>query len=228
MSTLRQRQLDIRTCLNREASELRTLSSIVEFFPKGPFQDKCRLYLLQYSARLIAESRAGVNLNSLEFRGSMDSEMNGFLNSLNEMVTKENHSNEESHATASKPQPALISESFAALSRLNGERSIRISALHSTFPVLHYVILATLAMSICIAFLIETNQELLIFLNAIQLKLLWTILIGTFSALGAVCYDLIDPFRGSYEISNALDQLYNIRDTLRATSQTKSSEFTEF
>lgn len=48
-------------------------------------------------------------------------------------------------------------------------------------------------------FLMETNQELLIFLSAIQLKILWGMLIGTFSALGVVNYDMVDPFRGRCE-----------------------------
>ena len=63
--------------------------------------------------------------------------------------------------------------------------------------MLHYVILALLAGSICTVFLMETNQDLLLFLSAIQLRVLWSMLIGTFSALGVVNYDMIDPFSGS-------------------------------
>ena len=66
----------------------------------------------------------------------------------------------------------------------------------------------------------ETNQDILIFLNAVQLKLLWAMLVGVFSALGTVCYDLADPFRGSYHISKAtLGQLYTIRDAIRASAR---------
>jgi len=83
---------------------------------------------------------------------------------------------------------------------------------------LHYGILALLAASICLAFLIETNQELLIFLNAIQLRILWMMLIGSISALGVVCFDLSLPFTGSYIISNAVDQLKTIRDTIRVVT----------
>jgi hypothetical protein len=46
---------------------------------------------------------------------------------------------------------------------------------------------ATLAVSICIAFLLETNQDLLMFLNAIQLRILWTMLVRTFSTLAIFC-----------------------------------------
>jgi len=216
-STLRQRQLDIRTSINREACELRVLSSIVDSFPSSVDQEKCRTYLVHYTSRLISESKPSVKYNSLEFNGSMESEMNGFLNTLNKIVTNKDDDDLCEFSTIN-PAAALVSEAYSALTRLNAERSTRISALLATYPALHYGILSTLALSICIAFLIETNQDILMFLNAIQLRLLWTILIGTFSALGVVCYDLSDPFYGSYEISNSLDQLYTIRDALSVTN----------
>jgi hypothetical protein len=68
--------------------------------------------------------------------------------------------------------PTIFSETYDALTRLRNERSIRISALQSTYPMLHYVILALLAGSICTVFLMETNQDLLLFLSAIQLRVL--------------------------------------------------------
>jgi len=227
VATLRQRQLDVRTTLNTEAGDIRALVSMVDSFPLPSFsdyQDRCRSYLLQYTTRIIAESQSGVKINSLDFTGSLDSEMNGFLSQLNEMNSFE-YEEQDCHigAPATNIPPHISNECYGALTRLNSLRSTRISALQSTFPPLHYAILLMLAGSICITFLIESNQELLYFLNAVQLKILWTMLIGTFSALGVVCYDLSDPFRGSYEISTCVDQLYTIKDTLRATAQMKEA-----
>ena len=52
-------------------------------------------------------------------------------------------------------------------------------------------------------------------LNAIQLRLLWTSLVGTFCALGVVLYDLNFPFRGSYQVSTqAINELLPIRQAL--------------
>ena len=245
ISTLRQRQLDIRTCLNMEGSEIRFLQSMVDSFPSQStqstkkasqlhqpikwkndsnlktkssypniemnvankssselrytpssldFQDKCRDYLIKYTGRLIRESQPGVVISNLEFKGSLDSEMNGLLAQMNEMTV--------TSATSStlSPHPTILAEAYGAISRLNSYRSTRISALQSTFPTLHFVIVATLGASICFTFLMETNQEILYFLNEIQLKMLWTILIGTNASLGVVCYDLLDPFRGSYQV----------------------------
>lgn len=115
--------------------------------------------------------------------------------------------------------PNIFSEVYDALTRLRNERSTRLSALQSTYPALHYVILSLLGGSICTVFLMETNQELLIFLSAIQLRILWSMLIGTFSALAVVNYDMRDPFRGSYNVAVSVDQFYTIREAIRATIQ---------
>jgi Protein of unknown function (DUF4239) len=62
-------------------------------------------------------------------------------------------------------------------------------------------------------------------LNAIQLRLLWTTLVGTFCALGVVLYDLGHPFRGSYQVSKAVNQLYGIRLNLkRSWKETEEHE----
>jgi hypothetical protein len=222
VATLRQRQIDIHTSLNTEAGDLRLLSSMVDSFPTSSQKLKCREYLTQYTARLIAESSENIKFNSVEFQGSTDSEMNGFVFMLNDLATSVDDDYEDGSCNLDEmggrsriPPDPILSQSYGAVVRLNSQRSARITYLQSTFPTLHYGLLGALGGSICLAFLIETNQELLIFLNAIQLRILWTMLIGTFSALGVVCYDLSGPFRGQYQISNAVYQLMTIRDALR-------------
>jgi len=206
VSSLRQRVLDIREAINMEAGDLRVLTTMVDSYPDQCEKDKCRSYLIQYTSRLIAESRPGVNIMTLEPTG-MDSEMYGLLSELNTI----------SKSDDIEMPGALLSESYGAVMRLNNERCRRVSALQSTYPSLHFIIVSMLAISICVAFLMETNQELLIFLNSIQLRILWTMLIGTFSALATVCYDLCDPFAGSNNLSKSVNQLVTIRSALRAS-----------
>jgi hypothetical protein len=206
VSSLRQRVLDIREAINMEAGDLRVLTTMVDSYPDECEQDKCRSYLIQYTSRLIAESRPGVNIMTLEPTG-MDSEIYGLLRELNTI----------SKSDDIEMPGALLSESYGAVMRLNNERCRRVSALQSTYPSLHFIIVSMLAISICVAFLMETNQELLIFLNSIQLRILWTMLIGTFSALATVCYDLCDPFAGSNNLSKSVNQLVTIRSALRAS-----------
>lgn len=185
-----------------------------------------REYIIQYASRVIAESRPGLTVDLQMFLGSMDIEMNGYLGLLNKLamgsygtmysdtMLPSNHNStindfdsdivNDLNLTPKQLQIAtqflpssILQEQYDALTRLRAERSIRLSALQSTYPTLHYVILTLLAGSICTTFLMETNQELLIFLSAIQLRILWAMLIGTFSSLAVVNYDLRDPFRGS-------------------------------
>lgn len=187
-----------------------------------------REYLIQYASRVIAESKPGLSIEHHMFIGSMDNELNGFLRMWNgvsqasygtmfidTMLPASDYTVDQKEfdpyqtqlsITAKQRQtiapfmsPYIFTETYDALTRLRKERSIRVSALQSTYPMLHYVILALLAASICTVFLMETNQDLLLFLSAIQLRVLWSMLIGTFSALGVVNYDMIDPFRGSCE-----------------------------
>ncbi|KAL3790654.1 hypothetical protein HJC23_009754 [Cyclotella cryptica] len=221
INTLRQRQMQIRTSLNIEANDLRMISVMVDSMPSELRETKnhLRKYLMQYATRVIAECRPGLSFNNQRLMGSIDSEINGFLQVLNtlgitqystmyvdtflpaanytvEDVRFSHIQNELGLSTKQRRMsapflpPYVFSEVYDALTRLRHERSVRLSALQSTYPPLHYAILALLGCSICGVFLMETNQELLIFLNAIQLKILWAMLIGTFSSLAVVNYDM--------------------------------------
>jgi Protein of unknown function (DUF4239) len=202
LSFLRQRQQDIRTYINTEAGELRVLQAFVDAFPEGKPKDLCRTYLIQYTSRLIAESQPTTRYDKLDAT-SGESEMNGFLTQLIQMEDV---------------REDLRSQSYSAVTRLNSERSERISILQSSFPPLHYAVLTVLALSICSCYLLETDQDILVFLYAVQLKLLWAILVGVFTGFAVVCYDLIDPFQGLYQISSTVNQLYTIRESLKVSA----------
>jgi dolichyl-phosphate-mannose--protein O-mannosyl transferase len=80
-------------------------------------------------------------------------------------------------------------------------------AMQIAFPAMHYVTLALLAMAICISFLVATDQSKVIF-ESLQVRILWTILIGSFTSLAVVCYDLSSPFVGAYKVSTLLHFCY--------------------
>jgi hypothetical protein len=218
ISTLRQRQLDIRTAINMEAGQLRILQSMLDVFPESQ-RFVCRRYLTQYTSRLIAESQPTVQVDIL----GMDTELNGLLAELNRLAVididtdTDTDIDDDESLDVQQVSSLLLGNAYTSCSKLYEERAKRITALRSIFPTLHFVIVTTLAISICIAFLLESNQVLLVFLNAIQLRILWTMLVGTFSALAIVCYDLGNPFRGSYQISKSVDQLYTVRLALQAS-----------
>jgi len=73
----------------------------------------------------------------------------------------------------------------------------RLSALQTSFPRLHYSVLALLAFSIGVCFLLETDQDLLNYLNAVQVKILYAMLVGTYASIAVICIDLTDPAASS-------------------------------
>lgn len=162
--------------------------------------------LIQYTNRVLDEChpRLGAGNDVINPRRGFDSELNGFTQLLN-----------RAHGDVI---PAHVAdECYASVARLREQRVNRVTALQSIYPPLHYAILVVLALAECIAFLIETDQELLVFLNAVQLKLLWSMLVGTFVACFAVFIDLRAPFSGSYQVSSSVDQLHMIKRTLQAS-----------
>jgi Protein of unknown function (DUF4239) len=203
ISTLRQRQVDIRKAINFEAGELRYLCQLVQSYPKTKARDRCRAYLLQYTKRILNECLPHVSSadDVIDARRGMETELNDFLLQL--------------HRGYDDSIPShLADESLTAIGKLREQRLQRLTALQSTYPFLHYATLVLLALAECTAFLMETNQDLLFFLNAVQLKLLWSILVGTFAACFTVFYDLLSPFSGSYQISASVDQIHGIRRLL--------------
>lgn len=162
--------------------------------------------MIQYTSRILAEChpRLGSGDDVINPRRGFDSELNGFSQQLN-------------RAHGIEIPAHVADECYTSVARLREQRVNRITALQSTYPPLHYAILVILAVAECIAFLIETDQELLVFLNAVQLKLLWSMLLGTFVACFAVFIDLRAPFAGSYQISASVDQLQTIKLTLQAS-----------
>lgn len=219
-----QRQIDIQQCITIEASRLIQLSSLLADFPSSSSSNtryRCKLYLQQYTSRLVSECHETVNLD-LDDISRMDSELFGVMQELNQVAAAAAATEvKDDEYIKQYPTGLLLDQTMSAVEALSQQRSKRISALQATFPPLHYAILATLALSICVAFLMETDQDILVFLNAIQLRLLWTMLVATFCALGLVCYDLGHPFRGAYQLSSCVKELYDVRLQYIASLETE-------
>mmetsp|Transcript_48260 Transcript_48260/g.95640 ORF Transcript_48260/g.95640 Transcript_48260/m.95640 type:complete len:205 (+) Transcript_48260:649-1263(+) len=162
--------------------------------------------LESYVSRVISESQAGVESSTwLQSVGAADSEVNGIVDTLHSVCTRKGASLSGGHSL-------LISQALASVNTLNTLRSARLSALQSQYPPIHYGILMLLGGSILLAYLIESDQEALAFLDAVQLKMLFSVLVGVLTSAAFLLYDLAEPFRGSYQISPTAIQLYTIRD----------------
>ena len=194
VNALRQRQQSIREGLNKEASELRILQGLLEYFPETR-QDRFRIYMIQYISRVLEECSPDADLQNLESKG-LESEIDDLLKEVNAMVAQD-------CPVSERTEEPLIFQSYDALVRLKNSRSDRLSAMQNRLPTLHYATLFLLAMSITIGFLIETNKAKVDF-DAFQLRILWTQLVASFSALGVIVYDLNSAFDGNYQVSEMM------------------------
>ena len=94
-------------------------------------------------------------------------------------------------------------------------RSERLAQLQAPFPAVHWLILTILASTLVIAYLFETDLQVLQFLDDLQLRYLFTVLTSAFLALASLCNDLADPFRGGFTIAPTTSQLETIRQYIR-------------
>ena len=167
-------------------------------------REQCKQYLRLYTEQLIAESQDGYDHDSPDMTSQVQGE---------ELYRTIQYY--AAYATEKESIPThILADSLTLVDRLDGNRMTRMTLLRAPFPVLHYMILGVLATAIIFAFLMQTNQDLLQFMNDVQLTLLWTMLVGALSLIGLVIYDLNGPFRGSYRVTNAIQQLLSIRSQL--------------
>lgn len=248
VSTLRGRQLSIRSHLNQESCAIRTLESALlhlsetddnsprsisgsgnsgedgvrqQLPRRPPFIDTTTRRLLlgrleSYLSRLISESRPGTpGTTRLVGVGSADSEITFLVTSLHGLARRQGGQRQVSkRGEMDEGEKMLVGEALGATKLLQELRSERISALQSSFPPIHYGIVALLGGSILLCFMVETDQETLLFLDAMQLRALFSVLIGVLSSTAFLLYDLTDPFRGSYRITPTTAQLFTIRDSM--------------
>lgn len=215
IQTLRQRQITIRALLNKESCALRNLHTASRAVLAGAPYDRERLQtnllLGEYATRLIFESRLGIDLEVLERVGASDSELDGITEVLYTVP-------ERPREDGAPPPLFLQNTDFTAMNLLRDLqmlRSERLALLQTPFPAVHWLILTILAGSIVLAFLFETDLQVLQFLDDLQLRYLFTVLTSAFLALASLCVDLADPFRGSFTIAPSTSQLECIREYIR-------------
>jgi len=151
---------------------------------KDSTYDTCMSYVEDYTDRLMLESQSKVDYNIPL--------LNSELNLLRQEICLENFMDEKN--------AAVVPYVNTAISELKEYRSNRIALLQSNFPIAHYVTLATLALSICVIFLIDAGCKIMA-TDVVILKIFWAMTLGTFTILSTTCYDLRDPFQGSYAVS---------------------------
>ncbi len=254
ISSLYQRQADIRLCLTNEIQAIRILQTMLLLQPPPPRASmqqqppprppsssstpevwhlaQAQEYLKQYIQYFAEEinsrgmkrpSRSDHNDDNMDITRVDDDEIDepppallALLAWCQQEPCSSSSSIMETQLQAQPSASPLTASSssllYASVSdwvcRLWSERSHRHLAWTSTFPMVHYVTLTFLAVGISISFLVATDQSTSIFLEGLPVRILWSILMGSFTALAVICYDLSAPFGGAYQVTNGNDHHY--------------------
>lgn len=217
VSSLRQRQLVVRSCLNKEACEIAMLTSAINAMLGPPLNQagvkktkssewnpvmhlQALQLLREYCARVLVESSLLADASKLQEQCISETELMGILDAFR-----------ASEGMRAYTVCTLRDEATVRIAKLNDARSERLAYISTGFPFFHWVILALLAGSIALCFLIEVDQSEGRFLqerpgDSIRLRIVFTLMGGAFSGLAALCADLNDPFRGSFNINSSTQQ----------------------
>jgi Protein of unknown function (DUF4239) len=219
VSTLHSRQLDVQKSFMNEVQAMRKLKALFE----------CRVAAECLQARDVAELVALVDdhLGTLDGESQLDgwkysrkddphhyieSDLQPFhawISQFPHALAQNDHKrrrhrsrlDDELQAQQQHQQQFILLQAQKLVERAMEERTNRwlaITAMH--FPFVHYLTLSLLALSIIVAFLVATDEAEFIFCG-LQVQLLWTVLITSFTALGVVCFDLSNAFVGEYSVS---------------------------
>lgn len=183
VSFLHDRQMTLFHFFVKQIDDLRMLQCILKQMPESLRQDAKQL-THEYTERLVRDESGDQTPTD-----SLDVSLRGLL-----LLFQSALSNPRNKACP------LAEMAYECVTRIQQAQSRRWTALQAKFPVMHYATLALLAFAICISFLVATDQSISIF-ESLQVRILWTILIGAFTSLAVVCYDLSSPFAGAYQVS---------------------------
>ena len=161
------------------------------------------------------ESRSGIDLEQLQWQGASNSELDGITRLFHHAPQLP----EGVDARACVPRFHDTTHFLAQMyvEKLQLSRSQRLAMLTTTFPRVHWIALTLLGISVIFGFLLAADQQTLLFLAPVQLRLLFAVLVGALSATACICTDLNDPFRGAFQITPSSQQLYLIREVIDRT-----------
>ena len=191
------RQAKLQTLFSDILEDLRLAELHFDYFPTDDYKNSANDKLDEYKIRLLKNLNLGSN------RPTPEEEDRVMLEELMRLL----------HQMAQDPTADVtgnvLDESYGTVNRILKMRSELRSTFENQFPIWHYGNLGLLALSILIIFLVESDKSALQYLGGFQLRLCWAILIGTFSMLASVIYDLTTPLTGSYQVSKK-NQIMNI------------------
>jgi Protein of unknown function (DUF4239) len=202
IQTLYQRQTTLHSNYVSTVEEVRELFVMMQTFPE-PYKSEGQAWLSRFLDEtledLVVSNNNNNNNNNHPEKGTSPTtttttttihkkQTTRLLQLLNRLSQDKDHC------------PPYIGQVYSGVNRLKELRSEFLATLQTVFAPAHYINIVILAATLLFVFLLETDQTTLQFLLGFQLSICWALLVGTFSMLSAVIYDLASPFTGIFSI----------------------------
>jgi Protein of unknown function (DUF4239) len=191
IQTLYRRQIDLRQTLISTVEEVRELQWLVEGFPE-PYKSSAHTLLTRFLKGSFQDFSNRVP-KPVTPESMRTKEMTQMIVLLNELSKTDNSPN------------MIVGEAYGCVHRLKDRRAEFMSDFQSVFSRAHYVVIGLLATTLLFVFLLETDNDTLQFLLDFQLSICWALLIGSYSMLGVIIYDLNRPFTGIFTTMKGVD-----------------------
>ena len=193
IGSLYDRQATMSHLLSELLGDLRLLQVHMKTLPTADYQQQGRKLITAYGSNLVDNLQETTSSETLGKRREAGRRLLEQLMQLLHQVAGDKSVKDQINGKG-------LDECYSTLNRLIQTRSSLVTTFENSFPVWHYGNLCILALSILFTFLVLTDKTALLFLGGFQLRVCWSMLIGTLSMLVVVVYDLNTPLSGSFQI----------------------------
>ena len=193
IGSLYDRQATMSHLLSELLGDLRLLQVHIKTLPTSDYREQGRKLITAYGSNLVDNLQ---ETNSSELLRKRREAGRRLLEQLMQLL----HQVAGDKAVKDQINGKGLDECYSTLNRLIQTRSSLVTTFENSFPVWHYGNLCILALTILFTFLVLTDKTALLFLGGFQLRVCWSMLIGTLSMLVVVIYDLNTPLSGAFQI----------------------------
>jgi hypothetical protein len=197
IQTLYRRQIALHQTLISTVEEVRELQWLVEGFPE-PYKTSAHTLLTRFIKGSFQDFSKQRQVTPESLRTKEMTQMIVLLNELSKTTNSPN---------------IIVCEAYGCVHRLKDRRAEFMSTFQTVFSRAHYVVIGLLAATLLFVFLLESDNDTLQFLLDFQLSICWALLIGSYSMLGVIIYDLSSPFTGIFTTMKGVDFVASERAT---------------
>jgi len=199
IGSLYSRQATMASLLDELLGDLRLLRLHVKTLPTKEYQQQAQRLIFNYGSLLLDNIQA-TNTSDDVLRKRREAGRR-LLEQLMQLL----HEISADWTVKDQLNGQGLGECYSTVNRLMKTRSSLVTNFENRFPTWHYGNLCILALTILFTFLVLTDKTALLFLGGFQLRICWSMLIGTLSMLVVVVVDLNSPLSGAYKILQPIE-----------------------